>query len=177
MKARHVPVACNQIADSPSLPFPASRARVTGTGGESSAWSRLDALLGAMRSALGILQQEQPVLSAAGKVPIGAGLSVTEPGELFSPVLSKRDGQGRPQGTLQNLRAQGCEEHFDTHQGSASAFWELQSQGVGVKPGGFSCALLSIAQLALLAAAAEPPGTVTSRKSRFNIANMCTHRC
>lgn len=43
MKARHVPVACNQIADSPSLPFPAIPARVTGTGGESSALPRLDA--------------------------------------------------------------------------------------------------------------------------------------
>lgn len=60
MKARHVPVACNQIADSPSLPFPASPARVTGTGGESSALPRLDALPAAMRSALGILGPEPP---------------------------------------------------------------------------------------------------------------------
>lgn len=40
MKARHVPVACNQIADSPSLSFPAISFRVTGTGGERTAMSR-----------------------------------------------------------------------------------------------------------------------------------------
>ena len=39
MKARHVPVACNQIADSPSLSFPAISFRVTGTGGERTAMS------------------------------------------------------------------------------------------------------------------------------------------
>lgn len=62
MKARHVPVACNQIADSPSLPFPAIPGRVTGTGGESSALPRLDAgaVPGGMRSALGILGPEPP---------------------------------------------------------------------------------------------------------------------
>lgn len=87
MKARHVPVACNQIADSPSLPFPASPARVTGTGGEGSALPRLDALPGGMRSARHppSLRQEHPVLSAPGKVPAGARLAVTEPG---SAVLS-----------------------------------------------------------------------------------------
>lgn len=39
MKARHVPVACNQIADSPSLSFPAISFQVTGTGGERTAMS------------------------------------------------------------------------------------------------------------------------------------------
>lgn len=39
MKARHVPVACNQIADSPSLSFPAISCQVTGTGGERTATS------------------------------------------------------------------------------------------------------------------------------------------
>lgn len=81
MKARHVPVACNQIADSPSLPFPAIPARVTGTGGESSALPRLDrdalglGIPGRGRNSPCFPQQEQPCGSRAGSDTAGAGLA------------------------------------------------------------------------------------------------------
>lgn len=153
MKARHVPVACNQIADSPSLPFPAIPGRVTGTGGESSALPRLDAgaVPGGMRSALGILGPEPPAgtprafcsrKSSCGSQAVseraGERGSLLCSANVTAPLPSPAAPQlplpppGWPGGTG---RAAGCSQPGGTAPPSPGGLWSCTAWSVWDAPG------------------------------------------